>query len=754
MLSKELEESLNQAFKEAREQRHEFITVEHLLLALLDNHSANSVLRACGVNFDNLRGDLHTYLLESTPQLGEGVDREVQPTLGFQRVLQRAVFHVQSSGKKEVTGANVLVAIFGEQESHAVYLLNQNNITRLDVVNYISHGISRINEDADDEISENTEEPAEGDNVQPLEQFATNLNAKAMQGKIDPLIGRDQEVERTVQILCRRRKNNPLFVGESGVGKTAIAEGLAKRIVDKEVPAVLSESVIYALDLGALVAGTKYRGDFEKRLKGILKQLKNDEHAVLFIDEIHTIIGVGLVFGGVMDASNLIKPMLANGELRCMGSTTYQEYRGIFEKDHALARRFQKIDVNEPTVDETVDILKGLKSRFEEHHDVKYSVNALKAAAELSARYITDRFLPDKAIDIIDEAGASRRVKAKESDSGKTKSISVTDIEHIVAQIARIPSKTISASDTDVLMKLDRNLKLVVFGQDEAIDRMTSAIKMSRSGLGHPDKPIGSFLFAGPTGVGKTEVSKQLSKSMGVELVRFDMSEYMERHTVSRLIGAPPGYVGFDQGGLLTEAVNKNPHCVLLLDEIEKAHPEVFNLLLQIMDHGTLTDSNGRKADFRNTIIIMTTNAGAQLINRRSLGFLEQDNETDGMEEIKRSFTPEFRNRLDAIVQFNSLDRRNIASVVDKFIIELEHQLEQKKVNIIVDELARDWLAENGYDPKMGARPMARLIQDKIRTPLADELLFGSLSKGGKVIITANADGLKLELPEKEAVAG
>ena len=754
MLSKELEESLNQAFKEAREKRHEFITVEHLLLALLDNQSANSVLRACGVNFDNLRGDLRSYLLESTPQLDEGMDREVQPTLGFQRVLQRAVFHVQSSGKKEVTGANVLVAIFGEQESQAVYLLNQNNITRLDVVNYISHGISRINEDADDDISESSGETVEGSDAQPLEQFATNLNAKAMQGKIDPLIGRDQEVERTVQILCRRRKNNPLFVGESGVGKTAIAEGLAKRIVDKEVPSVLAESTIYALDLGALVAGTKYRGDFEKRLKGILKQLKKDEHAILFIDEIHTIIGAGSASGGVMDASNLIKPMLANGELRCMGSTTYQEYRGIFEKDHALARRFQKIDVSEPSIDETIDILKGLKSRFEEHHDVKYSLNALKAAAELSARYITDRFLPDKAIDIIDEAGASRRVKAKESDSGKTKSISVTDIEHIVAQIARIPSKTISASDTDVLMKLDRNLKLVVFVQDEAIYRMTSAIKMTRSGLGHPDKPIGSFLFAGPTGVGKTEVSKQLAKAMGVELVRFDMSEYMERHTVSRLIGAPPGYVGFDQGGLLTEAVNKNPHCVLLLDEIEKAHPEVFNLLLQIMDHGTLTDSNGRKTDFRNTIIIMTTNAGAQLISRRSLGFIEQSNETDGMEEIKRSFTPEFRNRLDAIVQFNALDRRNIANVVDKFIIELEHQLEQKKVNLIVDELARDWLAENGYDPKMGARPMARLIQDKIRTPLADELLFGTLSKGGNVTITADADGLKLELPEKEAVAG
>ena len=754
MLSKELEESLNQAFKEAREKRHEFITVEHLLLALLDNSSANNVLRACGVNFDDLRGDLRSYLQESTPQLDEGLEREVQPTLGFQRVLQRAVFHVQSSGKKEVTGANVLVAIFGEQESQSVYLLNKNNITRLDIVNYISHGISRINEDRDDDISESTDESEEGNNTQPLEQFATNLNVLAMQGKIDPLIGRESEVERTVQILCRRRKNNPLLVGESGVGKTAIAEGLAKKIVDKEVPQVLSEATIYALDLGALVAGTKYRGDFEKRLKGILKQLKKDEHAILFIDEIHTIIGAGSASGGVMDASNLIKPMLANGELRCMGSTTYQEYRGIFEKDRALARRFQKIDVNEPSVDEAIDILKGLKSRFEEHHDVKYSSNALKAAVELSARFITDRFLPDKAIDIIDEAGASRRVKAKESDSGRRKSISVTDIEHIIAQIARIPTKTISASDMDVLQKLDRNLKLVVFGQDEAIDRMTAAIKMSRSGLGSPDKPIGSFLFAGPTGVGKTEVSKQLAKVMGIELIRFDMSEYMERHTVSRLIGAPPGYVGFDQGGLLTEAVNKHPHCVLLLDEIEKAHPEVFNILLQIMDHGTLTDTNGRKADFRNTTIIMTTNAGAQMISRRSLGFLEQDNETDGMEEIKRSFTPEFRNRLDSIVQFNSLDRRNIAHVVDKFIIELEHQLEQKKVTLTVDELARDWLAENGYDPKMGARPMARLIQEQIRTPLADELLFGSLNKGGKVKITADTDGLKLDLPEKEVVAG
>ena len=752
MLSKELEESLNQAFKEAREKRHEFITVEHLLLALLDNSSANNVLKACGVNFDNLRGDLRSYLQESTPQLDEGMEREVQPTLGFQRVLQRAVFHVQSSGKKEVTGANVLVAIFGEQESQAVYLLNQNNITRLDVVNYISHGISRINEDANDDVSESGDEAVEGGNVQPLEQFATNLNAKAMQGKIDPLIGREHEVERTVQILCRRRKNNPLFVGESGVGKTAIAEGLAKKIVDQEVPSVLSEATIYALDLGALVAGTKYRGDFEKRLKGILKQLKKDEHAILFIDEIHTIIGAGSASGGVMDASNLIKPMLAAGELRCMGSTTYQEYRGIFEKDHALARRFQKIDVNEPTVDETVEILKGLKSRFEEHHDVKYSVNALKSAAELSARFITDRFLPDKAIDIIDEAGANRRLKSKDAESARKKSISVTDIEHIVAQIARIPSKTISASDTDVLQKLDRNLKLVVFGQDEAIDRMTSAIKMSRSGLGNPDKPIGSFLFAGPTGVGKTEVSKQLAKTMNVELIRFDMSEYMERHTVSRLIGAPPGYVGFDQGGLLTEAVNKHPHSVLLLDEIEKAHPEVFNLLLQVMDHGTLTDSNGRKTDFRNTIIIMTTNAGAQIMSRRSLGFMEQNHDTDGMEEIKRAFTPEFRNRLDAIVQFNALDRRNIANVVDKFIIELEHQLEQKKVSLLVDELARDWLAENGYDPKMGARPMARLIQEQIRTPLADLLLFGSLSKGGEVSVTADADGLKVKVPEEEAV--
>ncbi len=739
MLSKELEASLNNAFNEAREKRHEYITVEHLLLSLLDNNSANVVLQACGTDLNLLSVELKEYLDNNTPVFGDVVAGEVQPTLGFQRVLQRAVFHVQSSGKKEVVGANVLVAMFGEQESQAVYLLNQQNVNRLDVVNYISHGITKVpneTEKLEDHSEQTSTQDAES---QPLENYTTNLNQRAMQGLIDPLIGRDDEVERTVQILCRRRKNNPLLVGEAGVGKTALAEGLAKRIVDKEVPEVLLDSTIFSLDLGSLVAGTKYRGDFEKRLKGVLKQLKQRPGAVLFIDEIHTIIGAGSASGGVMDASNLIKPMLANGELKCIGSTTYAEYRSVFEKDHALARRFQKIDIEEPNIDETFDILKGLKTRFEEHHDVKYSNNALRAAVELSQRYIMDRFLPDKAIDVIDEAGAQRQLQASAGKQNK-KSISVHDIENIIAKITRIPAKTVSTSDTDALKNLERDLKMVVFGQDDAISTLATAIRMSRSGLGEPEKPIGSFLFAGPTGVGKTEISKQLASIMGVELLRFDMSEYMERHTVSRLIGAPPGYVGFDDGGLLTEAVNKHPHCVLLLDEIEKAHPEVFNILLQIMDHGTLTDSNGRKTDFRNVILVMTSNAGAQLMSRRSMGFTEQQNELDGLEEIKKMFTPEFRNRLDSIVNFGPLDAHTLSNVVDKFLVALELQLNEKKVTINVDKAARQLLAEKGYDPKMGARPMARVIQNLLKKPLANDLLFGDLSKGGHVNVTVSED--------------
>ncbi len=739
MLSKELEASLNKAFSDAREKRHEYITVEHLLLALLDNNSANVVLHACGADIKLLNHELSEYLNNNTPVFGEVIGGEVQPTLGFQRVLQRAVFHVQSSGKKEVVGANVLVAMFGEQESQAVYLLNQQNVSRLDIVNYISHGITKVPNETE-KLEDHSEQQTTGgeSEAQPLENFATNLNQRAMRGLVDPLIGRNDEIERTVQILCRRRKNNPLLVGEAGVGKTALAEGLAKRIVDREVPEVLLDSIIFSLDLGSLVAGTKYRGDFEKRLKGVLKQLQQRPAAILFIDEIHTIIGAGSASGGVMDASNLIKPMLASGELRCIGSTTYAEFRSVFEKDHALARRFQKIDLEEPSVEETVEILKGLKTRFEDHHDVKYSNNALRAAAELSERYIMDRFLPDKAIDVIDEAGASRQLQSSAARKSNKKSISVNEIENIVARIARIPAKTVNSSDTETLKNLERDLNMVVFGQTEAISTLVTAIRMSRSGLCDPEKPIGSFLFAGPTGVGKTEVCRQLSTALGVELIRFDMSEYMERHTVSRLIGAPPGYVGFDDGGLLTEAVNKHPHCVLLLDEIEKAHPEVFNILLQVMDHGTLTDSNGRETDFRNAILVMTSNAGGQLISRRSMGFTEQQNELDGMEEIKKVFTPEFRNRLDSIVHFGPLDARTLTNVVDKFLVALEVQLNERKVTLSVDKAARAWLAEKGYDPKMGARPMARVIQDKVKKSLADELLFGALKKGGHVSVTLN----------------
>lgn len=750
MLSKELEFTLNRAFKEARAKHHEYMTVEHMLLSLLDNPTAAKVLRACGADAERLRREIAAFIDETTPIIPESEERDTQPTLGFQRVLQRAVFHVQSAGKKEVTGANVLVALFSEQDSQAVYLLNQQDVTRLDVVNFISHGISKVPGENQEDEAPGEAEDVRGDEKEgssPLESFATNLNEMARQGRIDPLIGRAPEVERTVQILCRRRKNNPLFVGEAGVGKTAIAEGLAKKIVDSEVPEVLRDAVIYSLDLGGLVAGTKYRGDFEKRLKSVLAQLKRQPHAILFIDEIHTIIGAGSASGGVMDASNLIKPVLASGDLRCIGSTTYQEYRGIFEKDRALARRFQKIDVEEPSVEETFEILKGLKSRFEEHHQVSYTNPALRAAAELSSRHINDRHLPDKAIDVIDEAGANVQLR---SPSKRKKRIDVADVEAIVAKMARIPPKRVSASDTESLKNLDRDLKMVVYGQDPAIDALTSAIRMNRSGLGAEEKPIGSFLFTGPTGVGKTEVTRQLARILGMELLRFDMSEYMERHTVSRLIGAPPGYVGFDQGGLLTEEINKHPHAVLLLDEIEKAHPDVFNLLLQVMDHGTLTDNNGRKADFRNVVLVMTTNAGAEETSRRSIGFTEQDHSTDGMEALKRYFSPEFRNRLDAVVQFGPLGEETIRSVVDKFVFELEQQLEEKKVHISVDEDARRWLAETGYDPKMGARPMARVIQQSIKKPLANELLFGELVAGGSVRVFMRDGSVAFEINDVE----
>ncbi len=744
MLSKDVEYTLNVAFQEARDKNHEFITVEHLLLALLDNSAANSVLRACGADIDALRQELTVFLDETTPHLQDDA-RDTQPTLGFQRVLQRAVFHVQSSGKREVGAANLLVAIFGEQDSQAVYCLNTQNITRLDVVNYISHGIAKISGEEEGESLLSAESEGDGESAarSPLEQYTTNLNHRARMGLIDPLIGRDQEIERVTQVLCRRRKNNPLLIGEAGVGKTAIAEGLAKRIVDGEVPDVLADSTIHSLDMGALLAGTKYRGDFEKRLKGILAQLRKEPNAILFIDEIHTIIGAGSTSGGVMDAANLIKPMLSSGELRCIGSTTYNEYRGIFEKDRALARRFQKIDVTEPTTEEAVRILQGLKSRFEQHHRVKYSREALRAAVDLSARYINDRFLPDKAIDVIDEAGAYQHLLAP---SKRKKTIGVKDVESIVAKIARIPSKTVTHSDKDKLRTLDRDLKMTIFGQDEAISTLAGAIKMARSGLGNQEKPIGSFLFAGPTGVGKTEVTRQLARILGIELIRFDMSEYMERHTVSRLIGAPPGYVGYDQGGLLTEAVTKHPHAVLLLDEIEKAHPDIYNLLLQVMDHGSLTDNNGRKADFRNVILVMSTNAGAEQLSRASIGFTHQDHSSDAMETIKRMFSPEFRNRLDAIIQFSSLAPEIVGQVVDKFIFELEAQLEERKVSLHVDDAARRWLGTRGFDAKMGARPMARTIQDYIKKPLAEELLFGRLAKGGHVRISLQDNSLSFDI--------
>jgi ATP-dependent Clp protease ATP-binding subunit ClpA len=760
MFSKELELSISQAYQQARESRHEYLTVEHMLLALLDNASALSILSACGADIAGLEKDIRKVLEDTVPLLADDDNRDTQPTIGFQRVLQRALYHVQSAGKDEVLGANVLVAIFSEKDSYANYVLNRHDVSRLDVVNYISHGISRLEEHSASDSEESKLDAGEDGGEKKdtaLERFTANLNQRAREDQIDPLIGRASEIERTVQVLCRRRKNNPLFVGEAGVGKTAMAEGLALRIVKGEVPEILADSNIYALDLGSLLAGTKYRGDFEKRLKAVVRELQDIPGAILFIDEIHTIIGAGAASGGVMDASNLIKPVLASGELRCIGSTTFQEFRGVFEKDRALARRFQKIDITEPSIPETIDILRGLKSRFEDHHHVKYSDEALRAAVELSARHINDRHLPDKAIDVIDEAGARQRLQP---EADRKVLLDENDIENIVAHMARIPAKQVSVSDRDALRNLERDLKLVVFGQDEAIGALAAAIKMTRAGLGDAEKPIGSFLFAGPTGVGKTEVTRQLALTMGIELIRFDMSEYMEAHSVSRLVGAPPGYVGFDQGGLLTEAVTRTPHAVLLLDEIEKAHPDIFNILLQVMDHGKLTDANGREADFRNVILIMTTNAGAAQSARRSIGFSEQDNSTDAIEVIRKAFAPEFRNRLDAIINFKSLDMPVILMVVDKFILELEEQLALKGVNIAVSRAAREWLAEQGFDPKMGARPMRRVIQEQIKRPLADALLFGELAEGGEVRVEVppkrGEDKLRLKVkaakPEPKAL--
>ncbi|MCG9759779.1 MULTISPECIES: ATP-dependent Clp protease ATP-binding subunit ClpA [Pseudoalteromonas] len=753
MLNKDLELTLNAAFREARSRRHEFMTVEHLLLALIDNPSASEALDACGVDMNTLKRELSEFIDETTPVIPDlEEDRETQPTLGFQRVLQRAVFHVQSSGRSEVTGVNVLVAIFSEQESQAVYLLKKADVSRLDIVNFISHGISKI----EDEHEQEDHEEMQDDNNEiqqeektKLENFTSNLNVQAESGRIDPLVGRDEEVERTVQVLCRRKKNNPLLVGEAGVGKTAIAEGLAYRIVNNQVPDVIADAVVYSLDMGALLAGTKYRGDFEKRFKALLKELQSKPHAILFIDEIHTIIGAGAASGGVMDASNLIKPLLSSGQLRCMGSTTYSEFKNIFEKDRALVRRFQKIDVVEPSVEDTTKILHGLKERYEEHHGIRYTQKALKAAAELSAKYINERHLPDKAIDVIDEAGASQRLQPT---SRRKKTINVSDIEAIVSKMARIPQQSVSSSDKETLKNLDRNLKMLVFGQDESIDALTSAIRLSRSGLANEDKPVGSFLFAGPTGVGKTEVTKQLAKCMGIEFIRFDMSEYSERHAVSRLIGAPPGYVGFEQGGLLTEAAIKHPHAVVLLDEIEKAHSDIYNILLQVMDHGTLTDNNGRKADFRNIVLVMTTNAGVQETVRQSIGFQQQDYSHDAMVEINKVFTPEFRNRLDNIIWFNHLEKEVILQVVDKFIVELQAQLDKKSVNLELTAQARDWLADLGYDKAMGARPMARVIQDNLKKPLANEILFGHLSDGGTVKVTVKDNKLSFDY-QTEAVS-
>ena len=745
MLNKDLELTLNAAFREARTRRHEFMTVEHLLLALLDNPSAGEALNACGVNLSGLKTELLEFIDETTPVIPDlEEERETQPTLGFQRVLQRAVFHVQSSGKNEVTGVNVLVAIFSEQESQAVYLLKKHDVSRLDIVNFISHGISKADDELGDDSDDIHEEVQEVQNEEAskLDSFTTNLNAQAREGNIDPLIGRDSEVERTVQVLCRRKKNNPLLVGEAGVGKTAIAEGLAYRIVNEQVPEVIADAVVYSLDMGALLAGTKYRGDFEKRFKSLLKELQAQPGSILFIDEIHTIIGAGAASGGVMDASNLLKPLLSSGKLRCMGSTTYNEYKNIFEKDRALVRRFQKIDVLEPSVADTTKILNGLKERYEEHHGIRYTQKALKAAAELSAKYINERHLPDKAIDVIDEAGANQRLQPS---SKRKKTIGVADIELIISKMARIPPQNVSSTDKETLKNLDRNLKMLVFGQDQSIDALTSAIRLSRSGLSSEEKPVGSFLFAGPTGVGKTEVTKQLAKCMGVEFIRFDMSEYVERHAISRLIGAPPGYVGFEQGGLLTEAVIKNPHAVVLLDEIEKAHPDIYNILLQVMDHGTLTDNNGRKADFRNVVVVMTTNAGVQETTRKSIGFTEQDHTHDAMGEINKVFSPEFRNRLDNIIWFNHLAREVILLVVDKFIVELQAQLDKKSVNLELTPKAREWLADKGYDKAMGARPMARVIQEELKKQLANEILFGELVDGGTVKVSVKDKKIRFD---------
>ena len=751
MIAQELEVSLHLAFVEARQKRHEFITVEHLLLTMLDNASAAQVLRACGVNLDELRQVLTDFIATHTPVTPGDQEVDTQPTVGFQRVIQRAILHVQSTNKKEVTGANILVALFGEKDSHAVYFLTQRNVSRLDVVNYIAHGIDKSQAGTPAKPQSEPDTEHEQNAGEALKNYAQDLNALALSGKIDPLIGREIELERVIQTLCRRRKNNPLLVGEAGVGKTAIAEGLARRIVENDVPDILKDANVYALDMGALLAGTKYRGDFEQRLKAVLKELSDANHAILFIDEIHTMIGAGAASGGTMDASNLLKPALSNGQLKCIGATTYQEYRGIFEKDHALSRRFQKIDVSEPSVEQTISILRGLKSRFEEHHNVKYSAAALTSAAELSSRYINDRHLPDKAIDVLDEAGAAQRILPK---SRQKKVIGKHEIEEIIAKIARIPPRTVSSDDRNTLKTLDRDLKAIVFGQNKAIDALATAIKMSRSGLGNPQKPIGSFLFSGPTGVGKTEVARQLAYAMGMPLHRFDMSEYMERHAVSRLIGAPPGYVGFDQGGLLTEAISKQPHAVLLLDEIEKAHPDIFNILLQVMDHGTLTDNNGRKADFRNVVIIMTTNAGSEALNKSQIGFTQNSASGDELADIKRMFTPEFRNRLDAVISFAPLDHDIILQVVDKFLMQLEEQLHEKKVEVVFTDALKEFLAKNGFDPLMGARPMARLIQDTIRSALADELLFGRLANGGQVTVDVDADGkIKLGFAEEAVPA-
>jgi ATP-dependent Clp protease ATP-binding subunit ClpA len=751
MIAQELEVSLHMAFMDARQKRHELITVEHLLLAMLDNPSAAEVLKACGSNIDSLRNELTQYIDDHTPTISGEDEVDTQPTLGFQRVIQRAMLHVQSSGKKEVNGANVLVAIYGEKDSHAVYFLHQQGVTRLDVVNFIAHGVSKLNEGDTHKTSPEQENDQEPSANKALETYAINLNKMVLAGKIDPLIGRDSEIERVIQTLCRRRKNNPLLVGEAGVGKTAIAEGLAKRIVDKEVPSILENTTIFSLDMGALLAGTKYRGDFEQRLKAVMKQLNEHKDAILFIDEIHTLVGAGSASGGTLDASNLLKPALSNGSIKCIGATTYQEYRTVFEKDHALTRRFQKIDVNEPSILDTINILKGLKSRFEKHHNVKYSVAAINSAAELSAKYINDRHLPDKAIDVIDEAGAAQRILPKNKQK---KVITNKEIEEIVAKIAKIPPKNISNDDKHALKNLERDLKAVIFGQDKAIENLASAIKMTRSGLGIPNKPIGNFLFSGPTGVGKTEVARQLAYILGIELIRIDMSEYMERHAVSRLIGAPPGYVGFDQGGLMTEAVNKQPYCVLLLDEIEKAHPDIFNILLQVMDHGSLTDSSGRKTDFRNVTLIMTTNAGAESLSKSSMGFTQSKKMGDEQAEIKRLFTPEFRNRLDATVSFAPLTHEVILKVVDKFLMQLEDQLHEKKVDATFTDSLKSYLAKNGFDPSMGARPMSRLIQDTIRKALADELLFGKLTNGGNVTIDIDSnDKVKLIFEEENKAA-